>query len=203
MGDLARCRFNIPTVTPTITFAQYRAWYLEHISSQKRSRDREASALGRLGQFWDGFALEEITREDAHEWRAMRRRQVMPSTVNRELALLKYLMGTAVPKYLDDNPLTAVRRLHAPEPDVCTLSHAEEARLLANATDEERALIVCALDTLRRLSNVAALMRAQDHGTYITVLNPKAGTGYKVPVSKRLRVALDALPKKGTDYFTR
>jgi hypothetical protein len=46
-------------------------------------------------------------------------------------------------------------------------------------------------------------MRAQDHGTYITVLNPKAGTGYKVPVSKRLRVALDALPKKGPDYFTR
>jgi hypothetical protein len=41
------------------------------------------------------------------------------------------------------------------------------------------------------LSNVANLARAQDHRSYITVLNPTV-RGYKVAVSKRLRKALDA-----------
>jgi len=111
--------------------------------------------------------------------------------------LLKHLLGTAVPKYLDANPVTGLKDLHAPQADVRTLSVDEEARLLKRATVEERALVICALDTLQRLSNVAGLQRAQDHETYITVLNPKGGVGYKVPVSARLRSALSALPKNG------
>ena len=202
MGDLARQRFDLPTDKPTIDFAQYRAWYLEHISSQKRNQVREASMLRQLGKCLDGFALDEFTLEDAHEWRTARRRQVAPATVNRELILLRHLMGTAVPKYLDRNPVAGLRDLHVPHRDVRTLSVTEEARLLERANNEERALILCALDTLQRLSNVAGLQRAQDHGTYITVLNPKGGTSYKVPVSKRLRKALDALPGNDPADFT-
>ena len=202
MGDLARQRFDLPTDKPTISFAEYRAWYLEHISSQKRNQVREASMLRQLGTFLDRFALDEISREDAHEWRTARRRQVAPATVNRELILLRHLMGTAVPKYLDHNPVAGLRDLHVPQRDVRTLSVEEEARLLKHASKEERALIICALDTLQRLSNVAGLQRTQDHSTYITVLNPKSGISYKVPVSRRLRKAMDALPRNGPAYFT-
>ena len=61
--------------------------------------------------------------------------------------------------------------------------------------------MLCALDTLQRLTDVVGLQRAQDHGTYLTVLEPKTGESYKVPVSSRLRVALDALPANGPAYF--
>lgn len=47
---------------------------------------------------------------------------------------------------------------------------------------------------------LAALAWTQDHGTHLTVLRPKGQktTYYKVPVSARLRVALDALPQPHT-----
>ena len=202
MGDLARQRFELPTERPSTSFADYRAWYLEHISSTKRNQVREASMLRQLGKYFDDQTLEDITLDAAREWRTARRRQVAPGTVNRELILFKHLMGTAVPKYLGENPLSGLGDLRVPEQDVRTLSADEESRLLAHATDEERAVILCALDTLQRLSNVASLQRAQDHGSVIRFLNPKAGTNLKVPVSSRLRMALDALPKDGPAYFT-
>jgi integrase len=66
------------------------------------------------------------------------------------------------------------------------------------------ALVLCALDTLQRLSSVADLKRAQDHGSYLTFLNTKTKGG-KVPVSRRLRAALDAhlatLEPKGAYLF--
>lgn len=51
-----------------------------------------------------------------------------------------------------------------------------------------------------RRGSVATLLHAQDHQTYLTLLNAKAGT-YKVPVSDRLRVALDAVPGKSGSFF--
>ena len=201
MGDLARQRYALPVDKPTITFAQHAAWYLEHISSQKRNQVREASMLRQLGKYFDDRQLDEITKNDAHEWRTARRQQVAPGTVNRELILFRHLMGRAIPKYLDANPLSGMGDLRVPEQDVRTLGANEETRLLKHATTDERALVLCALDTLQRLSSVASLQRAQDHRTFIRFLNPKAGTNLKIPVSKRLRTALDALGENGPAYF--
>ena len=103
--------------------------------------------------------LDTIMREHAIEWRTTRRREVAAGTVNRELALLKHLMGTAVPKYIAENPVARLSDLRTQNRDIRTLSREEETRLLAAASDQERALIICGLDTLQRLSNVAGLKR--------------------------------------------
>ena len=121
--------------------------------------------------------------------------------MRRELELLRCLLNTAIPTYLDTNPVVGVRSPRSPTRDIRILSRDEEARLLVQATGHERALILCALDTLQRLTNVIMLQREQDHDTYITVLEPKTGTSYKVPVSVRLRQALDALPLDGPAHF--
>ena len=207
MGDLARQRYALPTDRPAITFADYRHWYETHISTQKRNLARERSMLGQLGRYFDALQLDEITREKIIEWRTRRGaesvsgRRLAPATVGRELVLLRHLLGTAIPKHLAENPAHGVTPPRVPTRDVRILDRDEERRLLALANIEERAVIICALDTLQRLSNVAALQRAQDHGAYITVLEPKGGRSYKVPVSTRLRQALDALPRNGPAYF--
>lgn len=203
MGDLARARHNIRTERPIITFAAYRVWYFDNYSTQKRNTARERSMLKQLGVTFDRYPLHTIDRDQVLEWRTARATQVAPGTVNRELELLKHVLGRAVPKYLETNPAGGVPRLRVPEQEVALLTPAQEARLLKVATVEERAIVLTALDTLQRLSNVANLARAQDHGSYITVLNPKV-KGYKVAVSTRLRKALDAHLKtlpKGEKYF--
>jgi integrase len=207
--DLARVRYQIQTERPLISFAAYRTWYYDHYSTQKRNATRERSMLRQLGKTFDRVQLHEIDRDRILGWRKQRATQVAPGTVNRELELLKHLLGTAVPKYLEKNlaaggGTSGVARLRVPEQEVPILSPAQEARLLKVANAEERAVLLLALDTLQRLSNVANLACAQDHHTHITVLNPKV-KGYKVPVSSRLRKALDAhartLSKSEKFYF--
>jgi integrase len=200
MLDLARHRYKLPGDKDAMAFAKWRAWYAENISTTKRNLIREQSMLRQLGHYFDDDALALIDTDAVLEWRTARAKDVAPGTVNRELALLKHLLSKAIPKHLDSNPALGVSKLRVPEVEVRLLTPAEETRLLAVCTPEQAAVIICALDTLQRLSNVVGLRRAQDHGSYINVLNPKV-TGYKVPVSVRLRKALDALPRDSVHYF--
>ena len=201
MGDLARRRYQLPVDRAIVSFAKFREWYGQHISTHKRNLDRELSMARQLGRFFDKWALHQITKDLVLEWRTHRAREVSPSTVNREFALLRHMLSSAVPTYLEANPIVGVSELRQEELDIRLLETAEERRLLKVANPEERALIICALDTLQRLSTVATLRRDQDKGTFLVFLNTKAAPRVKVPVSKRLRRALDQLPMRGPLYF--
>lgn len=202
MAEIARGRHKLPGGGERRTFRQHREWYAQHVSAEKRGTDREVSMLRQLAAFFDGRDLRDIDQELAREWRTARMREVSASTVRREEALLKHLLTTAVPKYLDANPLAGLRRVRVVDPDTRVLTHDEERRLLAVLDQEARALVICALDTLLRLRDVADLQRRQDHGTY---LHSDTKTGVvKIPISDRLRAALDGLPKGkpvGRFYF--
>lgn len=202
MGDFARQRYDLPADKPSVTFALYRVWYLENISIHKRNQDREASMLRQLGRTFDPLELTAIDLDAGRAWRTARAKEVAPSTVNRELTILKHLMGTATPKYLPRNPLAGLQDLRVPEKEKRLLDPDEEVRLLRDGllTEEDRAIVLCALDTLQRLSSVAGLKRAQDHGEYLTFLNTKTKGG-QVRVSTRLRGALDQVPARGLFYF--
>ena len=195
MGDLARAKHGLPVSKPGITFAAYRDWYLATVSATKKNQTRERSMLRQLGAYFDARDLASLTKEDGLDWRRQRGSQVAHGTVNRELPLMKHLLRTAVPKYLDANPWASLPELDEDQLEPRLLEPGEERRLLPSLTPEERALVLCALDTLQRLSTVAALRWPQDHGTHLTVLRPKGATTvfYKVPVSRRLRKALDAI----------
>lgn len=200
MADLARQRFKLPDTQAKRTFTEHREWYATHVTPHKRGRVREVSMLKQLAAFFDGKALAEIDQALVREWRTERLLAVSPATVRREEAILKHLITTAVPKYLERNPLVGLKRIRVADTDTRILSPEEERRLLAALkTPEDRALVVGALDTLLRLSNIALLLRRQDHGAYLYT-DTKVGA-VKVPISARLRKALDALPKGGTHYF--
>lgn len=66
--------------------------------------------LRHLSAFFDGRDLVDIDTELAREWRTVRLKEVSASTVRREEALLKHLLTTAVPKYLEANPLQGLKR---------------------------------------------------------------------------------------------
>lgn len=200
MGDLARARHQIQTERPIITFRSHRDWYLTDVSVHKRNLERETSMLKQLGAFFDTYGLHELDLALCMRWRTERARKVAPATVNREIDILRHLMGSAVPKYLDANPVTGLKHLRVPEREPRILEPDQETKLLAALDKEDSALILCALDTLQRLSSVADLKWAQDHGEYLTFLNTKTKGG-KVPVSTRLRKALDALPKDDKHVF--
>lgn len=201
MVDLSRRRHQLPIALAPRTFRTHRDWYAAHVSTQKRGTTREVSMLRQLGNFFDGRELAAITPELAREWRTTRLTEVSASTVRREEELLKHLLTTAVENgYLEANPLRGLKRVRVPETDTRVLTPAEEQRLLkALETDEDRALIIGAIDTLLRLGNIARLTRRQDHGAYLFT-DTKVGA-VKIPISKRFRKALDALKVTDGPYF--
>jgi integrase len=201
MGDLARTRHKLPIPLQRATFATFATWYLKHVTPTKRTAARERSAIKRLVAILGRRPLDAIDKDAALEYRTARKRQkVKPGTINREVDVLKSMLTSAVPKYLEANPLAGLKRLRARAAPPRLLTREEEAQLLAVLPAEDGALLICALDTCLRLSDVVNLRRDQDRQTTLVIPDPK-GEPYKVPISARLRAALDALPVRGRYFF--
>lgn len=196
-------------ITPkvSIAFDTYATWYETHVCATHGSYARERSMLKRLIAHFGSTPLRAIDKAAVLEWRTARCLTVKPATADRELDVLKSLFVSAVPKYLPVSPIAGLKRHRDTaqtvkrRPRVLTLD--EERRILKAATaPAERALFLLALDTLMRLSDAKNLRRDRDYGTVIHVEAPKIAP-YDVPVSRRLRKALDKLPVDGPFYFPR
>lgn len=203
LTDQARARAQLPSLTSADVprFETFAGWYETHVTAHKRGAVREREILKTLTAAFGSVRLDALTRDQVQEWMTARRAKVSPGTVNRELDVLKHLLSQAVPQHLPASPLVRLRRLYQPRQAMRVLTHADERRLLAVLSLPDRALVVMALDTLMRLGDIVNFERSHDHGTYLTVLNPKTREPYRVPISRRLRKLLDALPDAGPFYF--
>ncbi len=199
MGALAAKRHDLPTALAPRPFADQRTWYAAHITAAKRGVPQEQSMLRQLGRFFDATELRAIDVALVREWRTTRRATVSASTVHREEALLRHVLTTAVPTYLDRSPLAGLGGVRVAKTDTRVLTRAEEARLLRVTRGADRALIVTALDTLLRLGNVRRLTRAQDHGRYL--FSDTKSDAIRIPVSARGRRLLDRLADDGPQFF--
>lgn len=192
---------------PAITYTAFSAWFAQHDVAHHRGADKERSMLGRLAAYFTTTPLAQIDADAVKEWMTVRKTQVRPATVNRELDVLKRLMRAAVPKYLDASPIAGLRRFRLEETEPRVLTPDEEDRLLRAASPLDKALVIMALDTLLRLSSCLSLkwdqVRFEDG--VIVPLNAKVKTD-NAPITFRLAMALKAIgPSTGYvfDHFRR
>lgn len=202
MGDVARGVFKLPNAKPSRTFRQHAEWYRDNVTSTHRGKGRESSVVNILITAFGDLALDAITGDGIEDWKLARVKVRKPSTVNRELEVLKPILASAVPKYLDENPAADVRKFRVRLPPIAILSESAEDALLKAASPAERAFVLLGLDALLRLGDVRRLHTDHDHGATLSIVDPKTEP-YKVPVSARLRAALDALEPKDGYYFPR
>ena len=71
--------------------------------------------------------------------------------------------------------------------------HDEEQRLLDGLAADDRAIYLVARDALVRLGDCLDVRREDDHGRTLDIREPKNGQPITVPVTPRMRVALDAV----------
>jgi integrase len=200
MGEIAVGSHDLPVSRDAITFKKFSEWYEQHVVAHHRGATREREILKVLRATFSRYVLDEIDRPMVMEWRTMRAEETSAATSNRELDVLKHLLAAAVPKYLSASPIAGLTRLRAVRSETRILTRDEETRLLAKLEPLDRALVICAIDTLMRLSDVVNLRRDQDRGGYLLVVDPKTEP-YRVPVSTRLRAELDAIPHTSRYYF--
>jgi len=186
---------------PAISVAKFLSWYETHVAAHHKGVIRARSMLKQLRAKLGELELSALTRDRILEWRSARVREVSPSTVNRELDVLKAALSHAVPTYLEASPARGLPRLAHRAPTMRILSREDETTLLAVLEPADRAIVIAALDTLARAGDLLRLTWSDDHGPYLTIRDPKTGHPYDVPISRRLRAALDALPKTGPYIF--
>lgn len=207
MGDLARAAHKLP-LTRTIRFDQHADWYAFHVLPQRRGAERERSSLAQLIAFFGADDLLTITTDRVREYMTHRlsmhvpktKSLVRPSTVNREVDVLKAVMQAAVPRFFDQSPLKGLPRLRTVKPKKFILRAEDEAKLLATMTPADRAFFLTGLDSLMRLSNLIDLRRDEDKGDHFALIDSKTGP-YVAIISRRVRQALDELPNVGPYYF--
>ncbi|HVZ20239.1 MAG TPA: tyrosine-type recombinase/integrase, partial [Vicinamibacterales bacterium] len=203
MLELAAGLYDLQSVPRTRrTMAEHLAWYRDNIAVLHRGAEREREIIKRFLVEFSGVDVGALTRGRVQEWMQRRLQDVAPRTVNRELDLLKSVMREAVPEHIRSSPIADLKRLRVQSsPHRRLLTPAEEARLLAVLSVEDRAIVTLGLDTLLRFNEITALRRADDHGDSLYIAAPKNGQAFEVPVSTRLRAALDLLEDRGEYFF--
>jgi integrase len=146
-------RHQLVQVDPGMTFGALSARFIVSGSMKDYVPDR----LKRLLPYFSDTPIVRITKNTALEYRQYRRTvdHVSDSTVNRDLATLRRILYWAVDEsLLLSNPLTRVRLERERRTRRPVMSLDEENKVLAQAAEHLRHLIIAALDTGMRRGEI-------------------------------------------------
>lgn len=211
--DVAR-GFKKPDVED-VPFEKFADDFLELYSKQnKRSWKSDELSLENLKRSFRGETLASITPEKVERYRAARKVEasknsrlgtpISPSTANRELACLKTLFSKAVEwGRIEMNPAARVKKLKEPPGRETILTEDQARRLVEAAGPEFRPIIITALGTGARRSEILNLKWRDVDSVMgiITITNSKSGRSRKIPMSATVASALSAIPRRGEYVF--
>jgi len=187
-------------------------WMKDHAKVMKRSWTTDRHRIETLKSLCAGKNVSEITPDLVDRYRAERLRSyrpgskslISPTTVNKEVALLKAMLNKAITwGYLDVNPLRAVKRLPEPDGRLRYLDVEEIERLLAACPAHLSPIVMCALHTGMRRGEILGLTwdRVDMKHRIIQVTGTKTGKNRTIPINDPLLEALRRLPRHlGPDY---
>lgn len=201
--EIRHGRFPTLRRVQPILFKDHAAEVLEKHYSQKRSYEWAKMIIEvHLVPFFGDIFLGSITPAKIEEYRAMRlaavshlNRRISRGTVNNERSLLSKIMSLAVKwERVGMNPVRAVEKYETPQGRLRFLSHEEADRLIAKAGDHLKPILVTALETGGRLSEVLGLRWADvdfDRGIlHFDQTNTKNARRREIPMTPLLVATL-------------
>ena len=184
--------------SPPMLFEDMAEKYLAWARVNKRPYRSTKTALSRLIQTFKGKGLGEIRPQDVEGYKARRKIEVKPSTVNRELALMRHLYNMAIRwAYAERNPLQGVKLFRESNERIRYLTPDEEARLFAVLPDKYKPVVTTALQTGLRMGELRSL-RWRDisfETSTPTIARSKDGEVQRIPMNSVTRETLKRLPR--------
>ncbi len=189
---------------PPMLFEDMAEKYLAWAKINKRSYHSTKTALGHLLQAFKGKELEEIRPQDVEHYKARRIVEVKPSTVNRELALMRHLYNMALRwGYAERTPMQGIKLFKEHNERIRYLTADEEARLFTVLPDHYKPVVTIALQTGLRMGEIRAL-RWRDvsfETSTLTVARSKDGEVQRIPMNRVTRETLKRLPRTSPLVF--
>jgi len=187
-----RYGFKKPEKSEEVFFEGFGKEFLELYSRvhwrAKTIRGHENS-LRHLNRFFKGKRLSDVTPESTARYIAERKTRVSAATVNRELSCLKCVLNRAVEwGRLEANPIVRVKKFKEPEPKDRILAGEEFRRLVEASAPHLKPIVLTALCTAMRRSEILSLKWEQvDLGKKtIHVERTKSGKPRVIPINSVL-----------------
>ncbi len=157
--EILQGRYSYKDEKDSMLFEDFAQMYMEEYSRlRKRSYKRDELSLKTLIPFFKGRRLAQITPHLIEKYQRERKERVSGATVNRELALVKNMFSVAMRwGKAVTNPVKQVKFFHEEWKSPRILSEAEEERLLQNTAPHLRPVIITALHTGMRKSELLSL----------------------------------------------
>ncbi|MFW9851824.1 MAG: tyrosine-type recombinase/integrase [Candidatus Thorarchaeota archaeon] len=187
-----------------IKFEDFADEYLEKYSKvNKKSWKSDQTSLNQLIPFFKGMKLNKITPRHIEEYKKKRIEKVKPSSINRELACLKTLFSVAKKwKLVDENPAKEVKLFQEQKIEMRILDKDEMKRLLDNSCEHLRTIIIIALNTGMRRSEIFKL-RWNDIdfiNDYIFIKETKSALQRKIPMNSIVSRTIKRM-KRESDFL--
>jgi integrase len=155
-----------------------------------------------------GYALASLTTADFSKWRDLRLKDVAPATVTRDLSLFSHVFTACVKDWgiAVENPLKDMRKPAVNNERDRRFEMDEEKRLFAALEDRRgsdrhnvwmKPLVEIAIETAMRQSEILGMTWKNVKPHHIHIPDSKNNKARDVPLSKRARAILDALPERG------
>ena len=190
-----------------IRFNIYAEQYLNYSKVNKAPSTYERhdkNNIAHLKSFFNDMYIFEITPQLIEKYKAIRLEKVAPATVNRELANLKHMFTKAIEwEYVKTNPVKKVKSLKEPPGRLRYLKPPEFEALFNSCVDYIRPILVTALNTGMRKSEILRLKWADVDlkNRKITVIETKNNESRIVPINETLYQELLSLLEKTTGEY--
>ena len=190
--------FKKPENQAPVLFEKFADEFLEVYAKQnKRSWKRDEISLNNLKDHFKGDMLGDVGPEKVERYKAKRKTEVSPSTVNRELACLKTLFAKALEwGRIEKNTVRAVKKFKENNARERILTTEEARRLIESASASIRPVLIIALNTGMRRTEILSLKWANVDLVrgYIFIEDSKSGKSRKIPMNSAVSSAFMQLP---------
>ncbi len=179
--------------------------YIKYVKDilQRRSWDRYRYSMYKLLEMYGERKLSSITPKDIDDFKELRLKEVKPATVNRELSTLRQIYNLAKrwKKYYGEYPVTISGLLQENNIKERILSIDEEIRLLLSSNQYLKPILLTALQTGMRKSEILTLkwsnIDIENNVITIDQTNTKSKKTRRIPINSRLRSVLLEQKLKG------
>ena len=201
VADAFRGKYGFKKDEKKIKFTDFAAAYVENYAKvNKRSWKDDVSAINAFKRYFKRFDLHEIGVLDIEKFKSGRLTEgVSRARINRNLMVLKKMFSLAVDwGYLKENPAKRVKRFPENSLKERILTREEEKSLLSACASHLQQVVLVALNTGMRRSEILSLRWDQvDLGKEtIRVERTKSGRPRFIPINSLLLSVLDTLRRQ-------
>ena len=180
-----------------ITFKQLTKLFLNYSQANKKDYNRDKAKVEVLKKF---FGDKPITPSRIEDFKAEMLEKYSKAYVNRYLACIKTIFNIGIKNELIEyNPMKCVKMLKEDNQKIRYLTEDEECRLFEFLPEHLKPIVICALQTGLRKSNILQLRweLVDMEFKFIEILsqNNKGHKIIKIPISDKLYNVFENLPR--------